>query len=146
MHSIFHFLQMYANFQRSDAIIEQNGIEYYLNFNKKTASIIGNKIDEDDIFIPRSIKYLSSEHLITNILEYSFAESTIKLVEFAPDSAILTIEKNAFVESKIENIKIPSSLTKIDKLTFYNCEYLQGKKTLMKLKTFCILRRLNLSV
>lgn len=90
--------------------IELDGIVYSVNGEDKTAKITCCKSIETEIIIPRSIIYGKTEYTIISILEKSFFKSPIKSIQFPYDSMLQTIEKNAFSESSIEKLFIPSSV------------------------------------
>lgn len=97
--------------------INQNKLIYSLNDDKKTASVIGNS-SNDDVFIPSSIYYKSQEYKVTRVSESSFQNSNIFSIQFAPESEVQTIE-NAFSNSTIEKIFLPSSVSKLEKGWLY---------------------------
>lgn len=91
-------------------VIEHCGLIYSINEDDKTASVVGHKSISNKIFIPRAVKYNSSDYLITKISESAFEESKIETVEFSSDSEIQTIEDFAFSICKnLHTIKIPSN-------------------------------------
>lgn len=47
---------------------------------------------------------------MTHITKNSFRESRIKIVRFTADSKLKIIETNAFLNSKLESLSIPSSV------------------------------------
>lgn len=76
--------------------VKSNSIIYSINNEKKTASVIRAEEARDEIIIPRLINYNSSNYIVTSILENAFKDSKIKSIDFARDSEIQTIGKNAF--------------------------------------------------
>ena len=69
---------------------------FFNKWRRKTAGVVGCKPNLDKIIIPSSIMQESKEYDITCILENAFNESTIKIVQFASDSKLNTIDKSAF--------------------------------------------------
>lgn len=82
---------------------------YLINFDDKTAKVVGDQKTNSNILIPRSIKYESTEYIVTSISKRSFLYSkTIKSIRLSDDSELQTIEKEAFYESSIESISLSS--------------------------------------
>lgn len=95
--------------------ITQDNIVYSINENEKTAWVVDNESAYGDILIPHSIKHESNEYIITKICENSFAKSkSIKSIQFPVNSEIKTIEKNAFENSSLKSISIPSTLIELN--------------------------------
>ena len=87
---------------------------YSIDEQTKTASVVSNNSPNADIFIPRSITHNSQEYLVTCIRSESFRNSIqLKSIRFPPDSELKTIEENAFFNSSIESLTIPSKLTEL---------------------------------
>lgn len=107
-------------------IVEHNQILYSLNTEGKTASIIGNKLAQGDINIPRSISDESNEYVITSISKDAFKYSEIKSILFASISEIRTIGDDAFSCSTIERFTIPPHITIISNSTFSYCKHIQN--------------------
>ena len=108
--------------------VKQGNLLFYLNFDVKTAYIIGNSIaEQSDIFIPSCIKHDNKNYTITSIFKNSFRGSImIKSVTFSPDSKLLIIGKNSFSNSSIESILIPPSLIQIHSEAFKDCKKLKN--------------------
>ena len=87
--------------------VKQVNMLFYLNFDIKTAYIIGNSLAEQSyIFITSFIKHDNKNYTITSIFKNSFESSImIKSVIFSPDSKLLIIWKNSFANSSIESIQ-----------------------------------------
>ena len=100
--------------------IIQDRIIYSLQEDENTASIIGHNSINDNIIIPRSIIHDTKEYIITSISDNAFNTAKMKSIQFASDSELQTIEKDAFYNSTIDNITIPSSLIKIGEKSFSN--------------------------
>lgn len=107
-----------------------DGVIYNLNHKNLTAQLI-HSTNESDIFIPKSIVYLSKEYIITDIdyfRHYSSPECMIKgndmvpplnftgqnklckSLSFSDDSELICIHSNSFKCSVIESLSIPASL------------------------------------
>ena len=96
--------------------IEVDGIEYSLNEEGKTASVIKNISATGNFYIPRSIMYEEQDYLVTSISENAFKNSKeIISIQFSSDSALRIINENAFFDSTIKSISIPSSLVELKK-------------------------------
>ena len=90
---------------------KKNNVIFLLDNDDKTACVIGNDSAKGDVFIPRSIEHDKKEFIIKNFFKDSFKNSTkIKSIRFSPDSSIQSIEKDAFANSSIVRIELPSSL------------------------------------
>ena len=105
--------------------IEEDGLIYKINEDKKTAEIIGIKSSNIEINIPRSVYKKSNEYIITSISKGSFQFSNVKSVTFPADSELLYIGNLAFSESTIESFTIPPHLTIIKECAFNECRQLR---------------------
>lgn len=85
-------------------------LTFNLNMNEKTAEVMGQSNERNNLFIPRSIIYKNQEFIITSINSQAFSNS--KAIKFPPDSELSKIEA-AFSYSSIENLTIPSSVTEL---------------------------------
>lgn len=95
--------------------VTKDNLIYLLNKTDKTASVIKNDNANGDVFIPRSIFFDQQEFIITSINENAFRKSKkIKSIRFPDDSAVITIEKDAFAYSRIESLYIPESISKLN--------------------------------
>ena len=106
--------------------IKEKGFSYLLNEKLGTATIVGYDSPDVDIIIPRSIKFHSSDYLVTYIGTNSFYFANIRNVEFEHDSKLQIIEEKAFFNSSLEKISIPSTVTRISSLAFNFCQQLQS--------------------
>lgn len=107
-------------------IINQNGIFFKLNQNDFTAEIIKSDDALGNIFIPQAIKFDNHDFVITTIGQKSFASNyNITAFQFADDSKLELIEKEAFSCSSIVSISIPQSIKKIGKDAFSYCKDLK---------------------
>lgn len=89
--------------------IKQGNLIYYLNSIGETAYIIGNESAEEDILIPTYIEHENKRYYIISIFKDSFSKSNqIISIRFLPDSKLLIIGSNSFLESTIESISIES--------------------------------------
>lgn len=59
---------------------------------------------------------------MTHITKNSFRESRIKIVRFTADSKLKVIETNAFSNSKLESLSIPSSVVELQPNFLKNIE------------------------
>ena len=97
------------------AKVEIDSTKYLINFEEKTAQILKSK-HIGSIIIPRSINFDSQEYVITSLLERSFScKVHMHSFDFAVDSEVRTIERNAFEYNNIQSITIPSSLVELKK-------------------------------
>ena len=96
--------------------VKQDDIIYLINDKEKIASIIDCISGINEITIPRSIIYESKEYIINCILKNAFSKfsnSTITSIQFTNDSELQKIDENAFFNSSIERIIIPSQVTEL---------------------------------
>lgn len=102
--------------------IEVDNLCYLLDENEKTASVTTSPLAKGDIIIPRVIINNSNEYIITSVLESAFRNlNTITSVQFAPNSEVRMIGKNAFRSSKVTKVTLPPHLTTICEKTFSFC-------------------------
>lgn len=107
--------------------VEEDGIVYLINKEEKTAGVYKTNTEEQSVIIPRSLQYEGQEYIITRIMKDSFNSpyEEITSVQFAKDSNLLIIEKEAFNKSYLEKIDIPASITTICEAAFENSMYLK---------------------
>lgn len=106
---------MYSNFTSICMIYaEDRGIFYELNTNDFTANIIRSKNANFDVFIPSKITHESNEYTIKIVKERAFSDNPfIQSIEFANDSEVEIIEKDAFSSPNLREISIPSSINEL---------------------------------
>lgn len=107
-------------------ILHKNGLIFALNKNDKTAGVFRNFHAKGDVLIPNSIKHNNQKYIVTTIHEESFHKSRIKTIIFNKKSQLQVIEKNAFCESSIETISIPSHVIQIGEKAFSECQNLRS--------------------
>lgn len=84
------------------------------NDEEKKAGIIKCNYKTKELFIPRSIIHESKEYDVTRIQKYAFRRSSsfiwsnIKSIQFPSDSKIQIIDEEAFLDSSLECLTIPS--------------------------------------
>ena len=87
------------------------GIKLELNNKDYTAYVVGSENTIGDVLIPASIFFDSNEYFITCIKEESFKDNqAIKSISFPKDSKLCIIERNAFINSSLQSLSIPSSV------------------------------------
>lgn len=92
-------------------LINQNGLKFILDHEKKEACVVGNDNTATEICIPISIRYESEDFIVKRINKGSFQNSsTVRSVLFTADSKVDAIEKDAFADSAIEQLIIPPSV------------------------------------
>lgn len=105
----------------------KDSLNFELNNHNFTAKVIKSPKASGNVIIPRSVTYQNQEFLITKIGKESFFLNTeIKSISFADDSELHTIEKNAFYDSKIEEIYLPSKLAELEEGWCYLTSYLKN--------------------
>ena len=86
-----------------------------MNEEERTAKLIGNETTDENVSVPVSILYDNNEYIITCVSSGSFKGSkTIKSVQFPLDSEVQIIEKDAFTDSSIEKLFIPSKVSVLE--------------------------------
>lgn len=103
-------------------IADKNGLSFELNSNDFTAKIINSPNAQGSIFIPRSIKHLKQEYIITKIGIGSFkCNKKITTIRFPNNSELCTIDKCAFYNSTLTSIQIPPHVSSIGEHAFFLC-------------------------
>lgn len=121
-------------------MIISEGFKVNLNKNDFTASILSFQFNSDKIFIPRSINYELNEYNITSIDSFAlFENKTINSIQFSDDSEVRLIKQNAFMNSSLKYLNIPSKFEYFED----NWCYLADKLIEIKISTtnnnFCYL-------
>ncbi|KAK8891616.1 hypothetical protein M9Y10_028831 [Tritrichomonas musculus] len=92
-----------------------NNIAYGLNKEERIAKVVGEESADGKIIIPRSITYQDVEHNVISIEKNAFrGDEDLQSIQFAPDSLVATIGKNAFDQTSIESINFPSSIIELE--------------------------------
>lgn len=86
------------------------------SFNDNYDVLIFSRRDIEEVTIPSNIRVIAA---------YSLAERVLKSIKFSDQSSLSLINANAFRESLIERITIPSHVTEIGSLAFSNCNKLK---------------------
>lgn len=95
-------------------LIQQRGLSFELNNNDYTASVVSSKYSSGDILIPKTITHESHEYKITSIKKCSFKNNgIIRSISFPEDSELLSIEEDAFANSSLDNLTIPSKVKEL---------------------------------
>lgn len=104
---------------------EKENLVFEFNNEKMTASLIRVLSSKMNIFIPRTITHEDRTYTITSIKESTFENArSVKSIQFPPDSELQTIESNALSYSRVEEILIPASVTKLEDEWCLNMPYL----------------------
>lgn len=97
--------------------IVYNGIEYSLNEEDKTASVIGLKNTQQiniSVYIPKTIIHNLKEYTITSISPNSFQYKPIKSITIDPKSQIRTFEAQSLSYTTFESLTIPPQLSELN--------------------------------
>lgn len=89
---------------------EINDLVFNFNDSDNTAFVTGNIVDYANVFLPLSIKRGLKEYYIIGIKEGSFESSSLASFQFPSNSKVQIIEKNAFRNSALQSITIPSQV------------------------------------
>ena len=96
-------------------IVKKDGLSFELDQTKSTAKIINSPQARDNIFISKSVNYLSQEYLITRIDDYCFKDNLqICSINFSEDSELCSIGNRVFCYSSIEVLHIPSTVDMLE--------------------------------
>ena len=107
--------------------IIENDLIYTINEENKTAGVLRKSSNQSNIFIPRSIKYEGEDFIITFIHTGAFKNSqSTKSIQFSEDSDLQIIDKEAFCDTSITNVSIPSTVTQICEGAFSDCMDLES--------------------
>lgn len=94
--------------------VNENGLRFSLNIKHKFAGLIDCDIKSGDLVIPKLIKYKSREYPVRIIFANAFKNSkNINTIRFENDIQIYTIVANAFQNSKIKTLFIPSNILEL---------------------------------
>lgn len=89
----------------------KNYVYFELDDTDFTAKTIQSPRANGSILIPRSVKHRNQQYIVKTLGENSFRDNkNITSIEFADDSELLTIEKEAFFGSSLEKLTIPASV------------------------------------
>ena len=108
--------------------IEDDSQNYLIKIDKtnKTASFYGFNQKMYDIIISRTVKHKNDDYFVTSISGLHCDISLESLnIKFEEDSAVSTTHGYAFSYSKIKEISIPRSVTKICEGAFSDCSNLR---------------------
>ena len=84
---------------------------YIINEEEKAASVVKSKSRVSSINIPRFIFVNSDSYTVTSIADEAFIFSGIKSIHISENSEIRSIGNNAFFESNIEYLELPSDIS-----------------------------------
>lgn len=109
-----------------EEIEDKNLFSYKIDKTNKTAAVFSYLNENENAFIPKFIEYENEKYLVTAILTDSKnTKKIIQKIEFDEDSKIQKFGKNAFYQSAIQKIVIPSSVKIIGNSAFYDCKDLK---------------------
>lgn len=115
-------------------VIEVDGINYQLDFDNNTATVVKNIVDTvnypnvTDVVIPETVTYNDADYTVTFIGDMAFSAcSTLTSIELP--STVESIGFSAFYQAtSLKEIEIPSSVVKIGWQAFGSCESLVSIK------------------
>lgn len=99
--------------------LEREGLNFQLNPEDLTASIIESPNASGSIVIPHHLRYHKQNYIITNIRSNAFYQNTIDTLRFAKNSEVTTFEDEAFQNSSISFLQIPPKLKVIESRSFF---------------------------
>ena len=104
---------------------ESLDLSFKIDETSQTASLFNSNENVSELNIPRTVQHENTEYLITSISGINAnTKRNIERINFTEDSAIKTIYNYAFSNSNIEEILIPSKVSKICEGAFSCCLYL----------------------
>ena len=106
--------------------VHTNFLTFNINTIDRKAEVIGMNKKSKLIFVPRTITFQGNQYLVTKICERAFSHTILKKIEFASNSGIEYIGKDAFSFSKLERITIPQHVKVIDEFAFTFCKKLKS--------------------
>lgn len=104
---------------KKEAIV--NGILFYLDDQKKTASIFRNYFLTNEIIIPHDIIYKGKKYIITQFNDSITGFQYIKSIKFASNSELQEINRDLLANTYLEEIFVPSNVRKICNGAFFQC-------------------------
>lgn len=100
-------------------IQEKYRINFQLNPEDLTASIVESPKATGIVIIPRYFRYQKKNYTVTTIKSNAFYQNTIESITFADNSEVTTFEEEAFENSTIKKLQIPPKLNEIENRTFF---------------------------
>ena len=100
----------------------REGLTFKIDSTNETASLFNAYDDIEELIIPRTVEHNSTEYLITSIYRTGL---NIKTIKFSEDSAVKTIYKNAFCDSRIEEVYFPENLRELKERWCYRTDNLK---------------------
>ncbi|KAK8892942.1 hypothetical protein M9Y10_030195 [Tritrichomonas musculus] len=100
-------------------ILEREGINFQLNLDDFTASVIESPNAFGSIVIPHHLRYRRQNFNVTIIKSNAFDQNTIDSIIFAKNSEVTTFEDEAFQNSSIKLIQIPPKLKILEDRCFF---------------------------
>ncbi|KAK8834969.1 hypothetical protein M9Y10_018671 [Tritrichomonas musculus] len=105
---------------------ESKDFTFKIDRKNQTASLFKVNCDIEEVIVPRTVKYESTDYLITSI---SGTSENVSIIKFVKDSKVKTIYRFAFpYDSNIEEIYFPDSLKELKEGWCYNANKLKKIK------------------
>lgn len=103
----------------SKNITIDNGLSFELSENSLTAKVSISPKAKGDLIIPNFVEYNMRKYIVVSIKEDSFTgNQNIKSITLPENSSIKSIERQAFSNSSIESINIPTKCEELDEGCF----------------------------
>lgn len=111
--------------------IEQDGIRYWINFSKKTASIerlMFDKVTEEVYTLPSTVRYEDEDYTVTAIAKKGLTNGRKNKVctKIIVPSSIVSFDAYTFLDfQNVKEIVLPQNLTSIPGSAFAQCQALE---------------------
>lgn len=100
-------------------IYEREGLNFQLNPEDLTASIVESPNAFGSVVIPHHFRFQRQNYMVTAIKSNAFYQNTIDSIKFAKNSEVTTFEDEAFQNSSIKMLQIPPKLRVIENRCFF---------------------------
>lgn len=104
---------------------ESDGIYYTITGSNTVSVVSGDYAYEGDVTIPQAVGLSGKTYLVTDIGENAF-KSTTTLESVTLPEGLIIIGKQAFYQSGVKTVSLPSTLSSLGASAFRECKNLQG--------------------
>lgn len=104
---------------------ESDGIYYTITGSNTVSVVSGDYAYDGDVTIPQAVGLSGKTYLVTDIGENAF-KSTTTLESVTLPEGLIIIGKQAFYQSGVKTVSLPSTLSSLGASAFRECKNLQG--------------------